>query len=114
MCFPLRHKGDCVLGIRRLGVQDLEPFCDTEEWAHLAEMTPKFTPISVKVAQARSIAQTSPKFTMIRRAAKGGTQKGVGHFFFFGHLFVTFCHFFLTLLVTFLPIPFCLPLFAAG
>ena len=47
-------------------------------------------------------------------AAKGGTQKGIGHFFRFrspfGNLFVTF----LTFLVTFLPIPFCLPPFAAG
>ena len=50
---------------------------------------------------------------LCQRAAKGGTQKGVGHFFLFrspfGNLFVTF----LTFLVTFLPIPFCLPPFAA-
>ena len=45
-----------------------------------------------------------------QRAAKGGTRKGVGQFFLSVYHFVTF----LTFLVAFLPIPFCLPPFAAG
>ena len=40
---------------------------------------------------------------------KGGRKRGIGHFFFcFGHLLVTFLSPFFTVLVTFLPIPFCL------
>ena len=57
---------------------------------------------------------------LIQHAAKGGRQKGVGHSQFFGSLFGNpvpiFGHFlviFFSFLVTFLPIPFCLPPFAA-
>ena len=54
-----------------------------------------------------------------RGYAKGGTQKGVrkrgrSHFFCFGHLLVTIFVTFLAFLVTFLPVLFCLPPFAAG
>ena len=53
------------------------------------------------------------RINLLQRAAKGGTQKGVGHFLLFrsplGNHFVAF----LTFSVTFLPIPFCLPTFAA-
>ena len=50
----------------------LEPFCDTEKWAHLriwAEMTPMLMPKSTKVAQihlpernSAKIHQISPNF----------------------------------------------------
>ena len=46
---------------------------------------------------------------------KGGCKKGIGQrFFCFGHLLVTVLSPFLTFSVTCLPIPFCLPPFAAG
>ena len=45
---------------------------------------------------------------------KRGTQKGIGHFFCFGHLFLAILVAFLTFLVTFVPSPFCLPLLRQG
>ena len=47
-------------------------------------------------------------------AAKGGTQKGVGHFFLFRSPLVTVLSLFLTLLVTFFAYPLLPPPFAAG
>ena len=72
----------------------------------------KFTPSKIQIGEGRFLCIFNTK---TQRAAKGGTQKGVGHFFLFRSPFGNhFCPFFLTFLVSFLPIPFCLPLLRQG
>ena len=71
-------------------------------------------PCRLAIANHRSLeAHKPPQDPETQRAAKGGTQKGVGHFFLFRSPFRTHFVTFLTFSVTFLRIPFCLPPFSS-